>query len=67
MMALLERLKDIVGPRGWTSDPQDMEPLLEDWRGAYRGKTPIVVRPGSTDEVVGVVRACAEAGVAIVD
>ena len=66
MTALLDRLKDIVGPRGWTSDPQDMEPLLEDWRGAYKGKTPIVVRPDSTDEVVGIVRACAEAGVAIV-
>jgi FAD/FMN-containing dehydrogenase len=66
MTALLDQLKGIVGPKGWTSDPQDMEPLLEDWRGAYKGKTPIVVRPATTDEVVGVVRACADAGVAIV-
>lgn len=66
MTAFLDQLKDIVGPQGWTSDPQDMAPLLEDWRGAYKGKTPMVVRPATTDEVVGVVRACAEASVAIV-
>lgn len=66
MTALLETLKSIVGPKGWTCDPTDMEPYLRDWRGSYRGRTPIVVRPAATDEVAEVVKACAAAGVAIV-
>lgn len=63
---LLEQLKDIVGPKGWTSDPKDLEPRLTEWRGVVRGATPIVVSPASTAEVAAVVRACADAGVAIV-
>ncbi len=63
---LLEQLKDIVGPKGWTTDPADLEPRLTDWRGAVHGKTPIVVSPANTDEVAAVVRACAAASVAIV-
>ena len=66
MTALLEHLKDIVGPKGWTSDADELEPHLTEWRGAYEGRTPILVRPGSTAEVIAVVKACAAAGVAIV-
>jgi FAD/FMN-containing dehydrogenase len=66
MTALLETLKSIVGPLGWTCDPTAMEPYLRDWRGSYKGRTPIVVRPATTEEVANVVKACAAAGVAIV-
>jgi FAD/FMN-containing dehydrogenase len=37
-----------------------------DWTGRFRGRTPAVLRPGSTAEVAAVVAACAEAGVAVV-
>jgi len=63
---LIEQLKEIVGPKGWTTDPLDLEPLLTDWRGAVRGATPIVTSPANTDEVAAVIRACADANVAIV-
>ena len=63
---LLEQLKDIVGPKGWTTDPVDLESCLTELRGVVRGATPIVVAPASTKEVAAVVLACAEAGVAIV-
>ncbi|WP_291993846.1 FAD-binding oxidoreductase [Candidatus Accumulibacter sp. ACC003] len=43
-----------------------MAPHLEDWRGRYRGAAIAVVRPANTAEVSAVVRACAEAGVAMV-
>lgn len=65
-MMLVEQLKKIVGPGGWKTDAADLEPHLTDWRGAYTGKTPILVAPANTDEVSRVVRACAAAGAAIV-
>ena len=36
----------------------------QDWRQRERGRALAVVRPGSTDEVAAVVRACVEAGLA---
>ena len=65
-MTLLKQLKDIVGPSGWKSDAGDLEPHLTDWRGAFTGKTAILVAPASTEEVSQIVKACAAAGVAIV-
>ena len=63
---LIEKLKDIVGPRGWATDADDLEAHLTEERGVVRGSTLIMVSPSSTDEVAAIVRACAAAGVAIV-
>ena len=65
-MSLLEQLKDIVGPSGWVTAADDLEPHLTDWRGDFTGKTPIMVAPATTEEVSRVVKACAAAGVAVV-
>ena len=62
----VEKLKAIVGPRGWMTDPADMEPYLVEERGLYRGRARMIVRPASTQEVSDVVKICAEAGIAIV-
>ena len=64
--ALLDRLKSIVGGSGWTSDAAALEPHLTEWRDRYRGNTPMMVSPGTTEQVAKVVRACAEAGIPIV-
>ena len=48
----LAQIKDAVGPRGWTDDPAEMAPWLEDSRAAYHGQCAPMVRPSSTDEVV---------------
>lgn len=66
MTTLIDQLKAIVGPVGWKTDPDDLQPYLADWRGVVVGKTPILVAPKSTDQVSRIVRACADAGVAIV-
>jgi FAD/FMN-containing dehydrogenase len=63
---LLPRLRAIVGDRGILTDPADTAPYCEDWRRLYRGTTPAVVRPASTEEVAAVVKLCAERGVPIV-
>ncbi len=62
----LERIKAVVGPRGWIGDPAGIAPYLEEQRGRYDGATPLVVRPASTAEVASVVRVCAETGTPIV-
>lgn len=64
--ALLDRLRAIVGPAGHIDDPADMEPYVAEWRGRYRGATPLVLRPASTQELSDLMRACAEAGVPVV-
>jgi FAD/FMN-containing dehydrogenase len=66
MTALLARLHAIVGDRGLLTDPRDTAPYAEDWRRLFQGRTPAVVRPGSTAEVAAVVAACAAACVAVV-
>ena len=64
--AVIDSLKAIVGSGGWTSDEHELEPFLTEWRGVLKGRTPILLRPSSTEQVAGIVRTCAEHGVAIV-
>jgi FAD/FMN-containing dehydrogenase len=63
---LLTAIRAIVGDRGLLTDPGDTAAYSEDWRRLYRGRTPAVVRPGTTQETAAVVRLCADAGVPIV-
>ena len=63
---LLDELKSIVGPMGWTTDDKELEPHLSERRGRVHGRALIMLSPSSTAEVSAVVRACAAAGVAIV-
>jgi len=65
-MSLRETLAAIVGEPQLLSAAADMAPYLCDWRGRYQGSAQCVVRPGNTDEVAAVVRACVEARVPIV-
>jgi len=65
-MTSLEHLAAIVGPANLLTDPADMAPYLVEERGLYRSSALAVARPGSTAEVAALVRACAEAKIAIV-
>src|SRR3712207_3313088 len=63
---LLRRLADLLGPRGYSSDPADLDPWLTDWRGRYRGQAAALLSPASVEEVSGLVRLCAAEGVPLV-
>ena len=63
---LVDHLKDIVGPSGWTSEPSELEPHLTEWRDTWRGNTLLMVSPETTEIVAAVVTACAESGTSIV-
>jgi FAD/FMN-containing dehydrogenase len=62
----LDRLKAIVGPAGFSVDPDEIAPHLVEWRNRFVGKTPLLLKPTNTQEVAAVVRVCAEAEVGIV-
>ncbi len=56
----------LLGPRGWTRDPQLMAPWLTDWRGRYTGAACGLASPSDTAEVAALVALCAQHHVAIV-
>ncbi|QND58903.1 FAD-binding oxidoreductase [Mesorhizobium huakuii] len=58
-------LRQILGPKGWLSGA-DAAPYQRDWLNRY-GVAPLgVARPATTVEVAAVVKACREAGLAVV-
>ena len=63
--AVLTQLRAAVGAPNVLTEG-DLTPWEQDWRKRTRGKALAVVRPGSTDEVAAVVRACAATGTPIV-
>jgi FAD/FMN-containing dehydrogenase len=63
--AVLKSLAGIVGARHvLTGDA--VAGFAADWTGRFKGETPAVVRPGSTEEVAAVLKLCADAGVPVV-
>jgi FAD/FMN-containing dehydrogenase len=63
---VLARLKAVLGPGGWSDDPDRLAPKLVEWRERWRGYTPLLALPGSAEQVSAVIGICAEAGVAVV-
>ena len=63
---LIERFASIVGERHALRPPEDLSHYNLENRGIVTGNTPLVLLPGSTEEVAGIVRLAAETGTAIV-
>jgi FAD/FMN-containing dehydrogenase len=63
---LLSRFAKIVGDKYAITDPQAQLPYLTEMRDLYRGRTPMVLRPGSVEEVSRIVALANETGTAIV-
>ncbi|WP_428248007.1 FAD-binding oxidoreductase [Ferrovibrio sp.] len=57
---LLNRFRDIVGPKGWVSDPDILAPHLVEPRDIYSGITPLMLRPANTAEVAAIVKLARE-------
>jgi FAD/FMN-containing dehydrogenase len=64
--ALLDELRAVVGPNHVLTDPDQTAGFSVDWTGRFRGAAAAVVRPGSTEEVAAIVRACGASRVALV-
>ena len=63
---LLDELRAIVGEGHVLTEPDMRAGYETDWTRRYHGDSLAAVRPGSTDEVSRVLRACGAAGVAVV-
>jgi len=63
---LIGRFATIAGEKYAITDPVEQEPYLIEGRGLYRGRTPLVLRPGSVDEVAAIVRLANETATPIV-
>lgn len=48
---LIAEFTDIVGPEHAIQEPDAQQRYLHEWRERFVGKTPLVLRPASTDEV----------------
>lgn len=57
---LLDRFRAIVGPKGWTSDPDTLAQHVREWRDLYAGVTPLVLKPANTAEVAAIVKLARE-------
>ncbi len=62
----IERFAAIVGARHALVDDTDIAPYLVERRGLFRGRSPLVLRPGTTAEVAAIVTLANELGVPLV-
>jgi FAD/FMN-containing dehydrogenase len=63
---LLDSLRAAVGVSHVLTDADLRRSYETDWTRRWRGEALAVVRPGSTDEVIAVLAACATAGAAVI-
>lgn len=63
---VLARLTAVVGPGHAITEAAEQGPYLTEWRDLYRGRTPIVLRPGSTAEVSAILAIAYEARIGVV-
>lgn len=62
----LSRLKDLLGPKGYSDDADDLAPWLTDWRGLFHGAAQALLSPANVAEVAAIVSIAREAGIPIV-
>lgn len=62
----LSAARALLGERGFTCDPELIEPWLTDWRGRYTGAACAMASPANARELAELVRLCASHGVPIV-
>ena len=62
----LDRLKSAAGPKGFTEDPREIAPHLEEWRGKYHGQTSLLLKPATTAEISAILAICNETRTPIV-
>ena len=62
----LKSLQNLLGAKGYTTDPDTMAPWLTDWRGRYQGRAAALLSPASTADVAAVVAIAAEHRIGLV-
>ncbi|MEO8225016.1 MAG: FAD-binding oxidoreductase [Gammaproteobacteria bacterium] len=60
------KFRSIVGAGGSLDSSADLSGYLTEWRGLYRGTTPLVLLPSSTSQVADILRLCARHQIGVV-
>src|SRR3981189_2720653 len=63
---LIARFRKIVGDKYAVTDAADIAPYLTEERDLFHGRSPLVLRPGSTAEVSAICRLASEHRIALV-
>lgn len=63
---LIAFARDRFGPKGVTTDPNDIAPWATDWRDRYHGAAPALLSPANTADVAAIVGKANALGVALV-
>ena len=58
-------VKAALGEKGWSEDPNEIDPHLQDWRGNYKGYSGLLLKPANTEEVSEVLKLCSRHSVPI--
>ena len=64
--SFLQAIDRVTGPRGWRTDVDGIEPHTKESWGIGRGRTGLVLKPGTVEEVSALLKLCHEHGVSIV-
>jgi FAD/FMN-containing dehydrogenase len=64
--ATLDELKAAVGSGSWFDSPEDLAPYLVDFRGLYRGASPLVLMPRDSREICRILEICNRREAAVV-
>lgn len=62
----LAKAADLLGNKGVSCEPSDLEPWVTDWRGRYTGRALALASPASTSEVSALMKLCTEHSIPIV-
>ena len=62
----IEKIKHILGDKGFTDNREEMTPFLTEWRGFYSGDALLIVFPENVQTVSSILKICAEAYISIV-
>src|SRR6476659_1145726 len=63
---LIAKFRAIVGDKYAVTDTADIAPYLTEERDLFHGKSPLVLRPGSTAEVAGICKLASAHRIALV-
>ena len=63
---IISRFAKIVGDKNAITDKDKQQPFLVEFRALWTGHTPVVLRPGSTQEVSEIIKIANETSTAIV-
>lgn len=63
---LIDQFKTLLGDRHVITNLDDKAPYLREWRDKYEGSAAAILKPGSVEDVVGVIKLANEHGIALV-